>query len=412
MSTIAENLQGLYDIKENIKTAIESKGVAVGDARFSEYSAKIQEITVGGGDCEGVYQDGYNNGYSQGNAEGYNNGYNNGFNEGFSEGSNVDCSNVWDEAFNQGKTEGKAEGRSEVINNTVSLKITENGKYTATDEKFYKEVVVNVTAEGDGGSYNEGYNNGYNTGYGEGYREGISEGDGTFDEGYTSGYADGVAVNNGGSVKIKPDRKNLFSDLEFDTIFSIECSNITSLTECFKNSTFPNEGGIVLKNTENVTHMISMYNNTNIKKPLYFNTENVVSMDFAFAYCTQLQEIPQYITNKVNSYMYLFYGCSSLITVPQLYCGNLKTANPMPSPIYYMFRGCSSLTNLGGFVGLTYDLDLSASDLITRESMLNVFNTIGIVEGKTIDISQAVYDRLTSDDMQIATNKGWTINVK
>lgn len=412
MSTIAENLQGLYDIKEDIKIAIESKGVAVGDARFSEYSAKIQEITVGGGDCEGIYQDGYNNGYSQGNAEGYNNGYNNGFNDGFSEGSNVDCSDVWDEAFNQGKTEGKTEGRSEVINNTVSLKITENGKYTATDEKFYKEVIVNVTAEGDGGSYNEGYNNGYNTGYGEGYREGISEGDGTFDEGYSSGYADGVAVNNGGSVKLRKYKYNkALADIDFNTIFTVDCSDVDSLQFLFYGSTFPNEEGFVLEHTENVVNVELLFGNTNIKKPLYFDTSNVTGMKEMFSGCKNLEEIPQYNTNVVERCYGMFYNCSLLITVPQLYCGNLKMIGTT-EPTSYMFVGCSSLTNLGGFVGLTYNLDLSASDLITRESMLNVFNTIGIVEGKTINISQAVYDRLTTEDIQIATNKGWIINVK
>lgn len=412
MSTIAENLQVIYDIKENIKTAIESKGVGVGDVPFTNYADKIGEITVGG-DCEGVYQDGYNNGYSQGNAEGYNNGYNNGFNDGFSEGSNVDCSDVWDEAFNQGKTEGKAEGRIEVINNTVSLKITENGKYTATDEKFYKEVVVNVTAEGDGGSYNEGYNNGYNIGYGEGYKEGISEGDGTFDEGYTSGYADGVAVNNGGSIKLRKYKAtNALSEIDFNTIFTIDCSDVVGLHSLFNGSNFPNEEGFVLEHTENVEIFEYLYSYSNIKKPLFFNTNKAKSMTYMFGYCAELKEIPQYNTNTVESYFNMFYGCSSLITVPQLYCGNLKMLTANVEPTSYMFFGCSSLTNLGGFVGLTYNLDLSASDLITRESMLNVFNTIGIVEGKTIDISQAVYDRLTTEDIQIATNKGWIINVK
>ena len=409
MSTIAESLQVIYDIKENIKTAIESKGVGVGDAPFTNYADKITEITVGVGDCEGVYQDGYNNGYSQGNADGYNNGYN----EGFSEGSNVDCSNVWDEAFNQGKTDGKAEGRSEVINNTVSLKITENGKYTATDEKFYKEVVVNVTAEGDGGSYNEGYNNGYNIGYGEGYREGISEGDGTFDEGYTSGYADGVAVNNGGSIKLKKyNGVSALSDIDFNTIFTVDCSNVDNISFLFNDSTFSNEEGFVLEHTENVIDVRSLFEKASIKRPLYFDTSSVTNMNNMFRECKVLEEIPQYNTNALEQFYGMFYNCSLLITVPQLYCGNLKMVSATIEPSNFMFYGCTSLTNLGGFVGLTYNLDLSASDLITRESMLNVFNTIGIVEGKTIDISQAVYDRLTTEDIQIATNKGWIINVK
>lgn len=47
MATIAENLQAIIDIKDDIKTAIENKGVVVGDATFSEYASKIGEIISG-----------------------------------------------------------------------------------------------------------------------------------------------------------------------------------------------------------------------------------------------------------------------------------------------------------------------------------------------------------------------------
>lgn len=48
MATIAENLQTIIDIKADIKTAIENKGVTVGDASFSEYAGKIDSIEAGG----------------------------------------------------------------------------------------------------------------------------------------------------------------------------------------------------------------------------------------------------------------------------------------------------------------------------------------------------------------------------
>ena len=49
MATVAENLQTILDIKNDIKTAIEGKGVAVGDVSFTEYSSKIDSIETGGG---------------------------------------------------------------------------------------------------------------------------------------------------------------------------------------------------------------------------------------------------------------------------------------------------------------------------------------------------------------------------
>lgn len=47
MATIAENLQTIIDIKADIKTAIENKGVTVGDAGFGEYAGKIDSIETG-----------------------------------------------------------------------------------------------------------------------------------------------------------------------------------------------------------------------------------------------------------------------------------------------------------------------------------------------------------------------------
>ena len=53
MATIAENLQKIVDIKQDIKTAIENKGVTVGDSSFTDYPNLISNIpqeNTGGGD--------------------------------------------------------------------------------------------------------------------------------------------------------------------------------------------------------------------------------------------------------------------------------------------------------------------------------------------------------------------------
>lgn len=47
--SIADKLNTLQTIKENIKTAIENKGVTVGDVPFTDYSEKINNIKIKGG---------------------------------------------------------------------------------------------------------------------------------------------------------------------------------------------------------------------------------------------------------------------------------------------------------------------------------------------------------------------------
>ena len=49
MATIAENLQTIQNIKQDIKRAIENKGVDMSNTPFTEYSTKIDEITTSGG---------------------------------------------------------------------------------------------------------------------------------------------------------------------------------------------------------------------------------------------------------------------------------------------------------------------------------------------------------------------------
>ena len=74
------------------------------------------------------------------------------------------------------------------------------------------------------------------------------------------------------------------------------------------------------------------------------------------------------------------------------------------------FYECSDLEELGGFVGLAQDLDLSYSPLLTRQSCLNVFNNAGtITTGKIITLHTNVYNLLSEDDKKIAIDKGWTI---
>lgn len=59
--SIANEIQRLQTAKTDIKTAIESKGVTVGDGTIDTYAEKINEISVGGsGDYEQGYEDGKN----------------------------------------------------------------------------------------------------------------------------------------------------------------------------------------------------------------------------------------------------------------------------------------------------------------------------------------------------------------
>ena len=79
--------------------------------------------------------------------------------------------------------------------------------------------------------------------------------------------------------------------------------------------------------------------------------------------------------------------------------------------IGFIFRACSSLTDLGGFIGLKLNLDLSASSKITHDSLMNVINKAADVTASpaTLTLGSTNLAKLTDEEKAIATNKGWTL---
>lgn len=86
-----------------------------------------------------------------------------------------------------------------------------------------------------------------------------------------------------------------------------------------------------------------------------------------------------------------------------------------------MFSGCSSLVNLGGFYNLGSHLtstssgrsylDLSASSVLTKESIMNVINNLATPPSitATLKLSATSYALLSADDIAIATAKNWSV---
>ena len=580
MATITDNLNTLQAIKGNIKNAIETKGVDVGDAPFTEYASKINEIVVD--PIDGSYDEGYAEGFTQGDNEGYNRGfgdgtasgiavqkdkltaitvdengvysredgysevtvsidtdyyYDKGFNNGFSNGKTEGQTEGYNSGYDAGKTDGisegygngynagrtdgyeigKTDGETAIKANMQSITITQNGPYS--DERGYKQIIVNVVGDSNAG-YDEGYSTGYDNGYADGYTSGTTDGSSVgydkgvtdtkvnmrtvtmtkngvysdengykevtvsvdvetpYNNGYVSGYTDGVMSSGEGCV-IKIGEGTKFRTTEFsNSILTIDCENIDDLSGLFYDAVFLTDNGMPLINTSGVTNTKQMFYNTNIKivpyfdttsvtdawemfrscknlisvpdlvlpsiKRLYgafygceklvqapnitvgsgltdmgymfngcssleniqlFDTSNVTDMMSVFNGCKNLKEIPQFNTSKAKYITYMFNGCTSLETIPLLDFSSVTSSS-------LDLKYCASLINLGGFQNyIGGHIYLYGSENITRESMLNVFNTIGEANYEIL-IKRAVYDRLTEDDIAIATNKGWTISIR
>lgn len=143
-------------------------------------------------------------------------------------------------------------------------------------------------------------------------------------------------------------------------------------------------------NLPNATQMKYMFGYAPIKIVYDINCPNAESMDVAFASNT-LEKIGIVNCSKVQTIQAMFYDCSALTEI-------------------------GGLTNLGsGFTTASTveerTLDLSYSPLLSKESILNIFNSIATlndVDGY-INLSTDMLGQLTNEEKKIATDKGWVL---
>lgn len=164
-----------------------------------------------------------------------------------------------------------------------------------------------------------------------------------------------------------------------------------------------------------------------LKKIPVINTSQWTNMNQMFYECNNLTEIPQLDTKNATEMDCMFYNCNNLTEIPQLDTSNVTGVRDM-------FSYCYQLVNIGGFVNLgkgftqksdncsSYSLDLSNSQQLTHESLMNVINnlydlnlTYDVANGGTLytqklTLGSTNVAKLTAEEIEIATNKGWTIN--
>lgn len=172
--------------------------------------------------------------------------------------------------------------------------------------------------------------------------------------------------------------------------------------------------------TSNVTNMNNMFNGcSSLKIISLLDTSKVTNMSYMFDECGALAEIPQFNTKNVTKTNYMFNNCKALKTVPLLDFSSVTNIN-------YMFANCYAIENLGGFKDLgkaylttagantgNYTLTITTSKL-THDSIMNVINNLydiasAGVRQQTFEIGSTNMNKLTADEIAIATNKGWNV---
>ena len=160
------------------------------------------------------------------------------------------------------------------------------------------------------------------------------------------------------------------------------------------------------------------YNETNLE---HFNIEGnemvklrtgmygqANSIAYMFSWLSKLKEVPKFDSSGVEIMDRIFQECFSLERVPMLDCGSIKQAEGI-----FGYDTLNNLKHLGGFKDLKISIPSGFLDKcpnLTVESLMNVINNLASVSGKTLKFGTTNLNKLTADQIKIATDKGWTLS--
>lgn len=255
---------------------------------------------------------------------------------------------------------------------------------------------------------------------------------------------------------------NSCKSLKLLDVSNFDTSNVTDMSGMFWNCSGLTSLDVSNFNTSNVTNMRTMFSICSGLTSLdvsNFNTSNVTRMDFIFYNCNNLTslDVSNFNTSKVTDMSDMFSGCrqltsldvsnfdtSNVTDMSYMFdsCGSLTSINLSGSEttkltsIGCMFRecyklkdlyinfdlkliseyqidiflSCRSLTNVvGKFNNFKQYLDLSFSPLTPDSAMVFINGLATVTEKRRLSLKASTYDSLTTEQIAIATAKGWTV---
>ena len=193
-------------------------------------------------------------------------------------------------------------------------------------------------------------------------------------------------------------------DLGDATIYVRNGAVCTTFDNCFNRATAK---AVVIDSTANAISLIGvfrMFNGSDLSKTTIDGT-NATSI---YAICDEMSGVtlPPNFTNtrNVKSGGQLFGWSSGLTYVPEIDLSSVEN-------LIYAFN---SLTNITAFhaTGMSVSFDIHWSTKLTRAALLEVFNNLADLTGKTsatLTIGATLGAKITDEDRAIVTGKNWNL---
>lgn len=159
----------------------------------------------------------------------------------------------------------------------------------------------------------------------------------------------------------------------------------------------------LLDATKSCYYLFRDYKGTSVDDLITYNdTSNVTDTSYMFSGCISLTSIPQLDTSKVTDMKYMLYNCNKLTTVPAL---DVSNATNMDS----IFTGCSSLKSIL-MTGMKVSFNISVSTQFEESDLVTILNNLATVTTtKTLTMGATNLAKLSDEQKKIATDKGWTL---
>jgi hypothetical protein len=196
------------------------------------------------------------------------------------------------------------------------------------------------------------------------------------------------------------------------------------------------------------------YSCTSLKSVAAMDVRSMVDGPSLFAGCTALEESPElsgpsavniyqmfdkcsklYLVRsisfpKAGNWFAFFRNCRSIEVLDHLDCqgatsleccfecssggGSLLSLQAIPASLLTsadkVLYGQTKLVDFGGFTGITTSFSLSSCTALSRESLLAVLDGLARVSGETtLTLGAANRAKLTEEELQVAVDKGWTV---
>lgn len=133
---------------------------------------------------------------------------------------------------------------------------------------------------------------------------------------------------------------------------------------------------------------------------------SAINTSYLYYGCDNLVSIPTQNTGRAEDMEYMFYGCDNLVSIGYMNVSSALSLNGA-------FEGCYNLEEIR-LRGLKTNISLVDCYRLSKESVLYLFHNaqnlvLEGIESKTIVLNLDTMSKITQNDIQGMTNKGWII---